>query len=104
MDNKQHTDEIDLVDVEEYSKAGMPIPRAKQYRIRIDKEQFLVNSVSLTGRELLILAGKQPPENYEIRQKGRGGELKKIGPDEATRFDAPGVERYVTLPLDQTEG
>lgn len=101
---KQHMDELDVVDVEEYSKAGKPVPRAKQYRIRIDKQQFLVDSLSLTGRQLLVLAGKQPPENYEIRQKVRSGELKKIGLDEAARFDAPGVERYVTLPLDQTEG
>lgn len=101
---KMHMEEIDLVDVEEYGKAGKPVPRAKQYRIRIDKEYYFVHSVSLTGRQLLVLAGKQPPENYEIRQKVRGGELRKIGLDEDACFDAPGVERYVTLPLDQTEG
>jgi hypothetical protein len=96
------TDEI--VDVEEYAKAGKPVPSAKKYRIRIEKEHYTVEVPSMTGRQLLELAKKTPPNGYQIRQKLRGGEVRKIGLDEETRFDAPGVERYVTLPLDQTEG
>lgn len=101
------TEEIemaDVIDIEEHAKAGKPVPPNKRYRIRIDKEHYIVAVVAMTGRQLLELARKVPPDRYEIRQKLRGGELKKIGLDEETRFDAPGVERYVTLPLDQTEG
>lgn len=102
---EQHPIESDVVvDVEAYAKAGKPVPPAKQYRIRIDKDYFDVTVPSMTGRQLLELAGKSPPEGYQIRQKLLGGEVRKIGLDEVTRFDAPGVERYVTLPLDQTEG
>jgi hypothetical protein len=39
-----------------------------------------------------------------ITQKLRGGEVKKIGLDEEADFTTPGVERFMTLPLDQTEG
>jgi len=102
---EQHEIESDeVVDVEAYAKAGKPVPPAKKYRIRIDKEHYTVEVPSMTGRQLLQLAQKTPPEGFEIRQKLQGGQLKKIGLDEETRFDAPGVERYVTLPLDQTEG
>ena len=58
----------------------------------------------LTGRELLTLAGKCPPEKFKIFQKIRGGTLEPIELDEKADFTQPGVERFVTLPLDQTEG
>lgn len=46
------------MDVEEHGKAGKPVPRAKSYRIRIDKGHYVVGSPTLTGREILALAGK----------------------------------------------
>ena len=94
----------DLVDVEEYALAGKRPPRAKRYRIRIDKERYVVELSGMTGRELLVLAKKVPPEQWMLTQKLRGGEVKKIGLDETVDFTAPGVERFMTLPLDQTEG
>ena len=95
---------IDLVDVEEFGKANRRPPKARRYRIRIDKVQFVVEVPSMTGRQLLVLAGKSPPERYTISQKFHGGQTKVIGLDEVADFTAPGVERFMTLPLDQTEG
>lgn len=99
-------DEIsdEIVDVEEYGKSNRRPPKAKRYRIRIDKERYVVEEPSMTGRELLILAGKNPPERYAISQKFHGGHTQPIALDEAVDFTAPGVERFMTLPLDQTEG
>lgn len=97
--------EIEIIDIEEYAKAGRPVPtKAHSYRIRIDKEKFVVKVPAMTGRELLNLAGKTPATNYMISQKFRSGEAKKIGYDEKADFTAPGVERFMTLPLDQTDG
>jgi hypothetical protein len=39
-----------------------------------------------------------------ISQKLRGGQTKRIDLDERVDFTTPGVERFMTLPLDQTEG
>ena len=39
-----------------------------------------------------------------ISQKLHGGQVKTIGLDEVADFTCPGVERFMTLPLDQTEG
>jgi len=93
----------EIIDIEEFAKAGRPVPRDRRYRIRIDREHFVVDEPSLTGRQILKLAGKTPAE-FMLSQKFRGGEVKKIEPDEKVDFTRPGVERFMTLPLDPTEG
>jgi hypothetical protein len=94
----------ELIDLEEYAKANRKPPRAQRYLIRIDKKKHEVQVPSMTGRELLTLAGKTPVSNYMITQKLRGGQTHRIELDESADFTTPGVERFMTLPLDQTEG
>ncbi len=94
----------EIIDLEEYAKTGRKPPKAKRYRIRIDKNQYVVEVSAMTGRELLNLAGKTPATNFMISQKLQGGEAKKLGYDEKADFTQPGVERFMTLPLDQTDG
>lgn len=96
------TDEI--IDIEEYAKSGRKPPKAKRYQIRIDKQKYVVEVPAMTGRGLLNLAGKTPATNFMISQKMHGGEARKLGYDEKADFTAPGVERFMTLPLDQTDG
>jgi hypothetical protein len=74
------------------------------FRILIDKTHVETDNPTPTGRELLVLAGKQPPENFNIYLKVPGGQPQRIGPDETVDLRTPGVEKFVTLPLDQTEG
>ena len=93
----------ELVDLEEYATAGKKPPKAKSYRIRIDKTQYVVHVSSMTGRQLLELAQKLPVEQYEIRQRVHG-QLLLIALDDSVDFTQPGIERFVTLPLDPTEG
>ena len=95
---------VEIVDIEDYAKNDKTIPKAKKYRIRIDKQRYVLDVPEMTGRELLTLAGKEPPEQYAIYQKLRGGKTEKIDLDETASFRKPGVERFMTLPLDQTEG
>ena len=94
----------EIIDLEEYAKANRKPPRARTYRIRIDKTKYEVKAPSMTGRELLTLAGKSPVSNYMITQKLRGGQTHRIELDESADFTTTGVERFMTLPLDQTEG
>jgi hypothetical protein len=94
----------EFADVEEYAKEGKVPPKGVRYRIRIDKQKYDVDISSMTGRELLELAGKRPPERYRIDMKLRGGETRLVGLDERVAFTTPGLERFMTLPLDQTEG
>lgn len=92
------------IDLEALARAGQKPPRARRYRIRIDRQHYVVEVQQMTGRQLLQLAGKVPPENYMLSQKFAHGQAKKIGLDDIADFTTPGVERFMTLPLDQTEG
>jgi hypothetical protein len=94
----------DEIDIEEYAKRGERPPPAHRYRIRIDRDKFVVATPHPTGRELLTVAGKAPPERFSLTQKLRGGAVRPVGLDEAVDLTQPGVERFMTLPLDQTEG
>ena len=95
---------VDEVEIEEYGKRNEKPPHARSYVIRVDKVKFKVHTPHLTGREILTLAGKTPPEHFKLTQKLHGGAAKTVGLDEPVDFTARGVERFMTLPLDQTEG
>jgi hypothetical protein len=103
-DDKQAEITHDEVDIEEYAKRGETAPKARRYRIRIDRERYTVTVPELSGRELLKLAGKVPPERFSLTQKFHRGAVKTVGLDETVVFTTPGIERFMTLPLDQTEG
>lgn len=104
VDNEQlFVDEI--IDLEEFAKSGkVPPTRCRGYRIRIGKQFYTVTRSTMTGRDLLELAEKTPPERFRVDQKFRGGQTKRVGLDETVNLATPGVERFQTLPLDQTEG
>lgn len=92
------------VDVEDCSNSGKPVPPARHYRIRVGDEKFKVDVPHMLGREILALAGLCNIEQHALYQKLKGGETLVIAPDEKVDFTAPGVERFVTIPLDMTEG
>ena len=76
----------------------------REYKIQIDKGTYEAPVSRMTGRELLELADKKPAEQNAIYLKVKGGQPRRIGLDEKIDLSQPGVERFVTLPLDQTEG
>jgi hypothetical protein len=78
--------------------------RPAVYRIQIDKPHFELTNPTPTGRELLTLAGKTPVEQFGIYLKVPGSQPQRIGLDQHVDLRSPGVDRFVTLPLDQTEG
>ena len=103
-ENQNPESVTEVIDIEEYSKAGKIPPKGKKYQIRIDSTKYVVQVESMLGREILLLAQKQPVEKYQLNQKLHGGIVKKIGYDERVDFAQPGLERFMTIPLDQTEG
>ena len=74
------------------------------FQVQIDKPIYKIDNPTPKGRDLLILAGKLPAEQYALYLKIKGGQPKRIGLDETVDLREPGMERFVTLPLDQTEG
>lgn len=104
--NNEEQFEAEEIEIEEYGRRGGQErhPHARRYVIRIDKTKYTVSVSHMKGREILELAGKIPPEQYKLTQKLHGGGARTIGLDEDVDFRAPGVERFMTLKRDQTEG
>jgi hypothetical protein len=101
---KGATDQIEeLIDLEEWAKAGKTPTKAKVYRIRIDKEKKDVTGPSMNGRQILGLVNKTP-ERYMLSQKVRGGAPVPIDAAQVVHFNTPGIERFQTLARDPTEG
>ncbi|MBX3535112.1 MAG: multiubiquitin domain-containing protein [Pyrinomonadaceae bacterium] len=94
----------DVIDLEEYAKAGKQPPLAKGYRLRVNGEPYVVHEPVIKGREVLTLAGLLPPEEFTLRLKMIGGKPEKIGLDEKVDLRRKGVEKFKALPRDQTEG
>jgi hypothetical protein len=74
------------------------------YKVRIDKAIFEIKDPTPTGRQLLELAGKRPPDQFALYLKVKGGQPQRVGLDQHVDLREPGTEHFVTLPLDQTEG
>lgn len=105
-DKPDNKDEVlvEQADLEQLAKAGQKPPKAKTYRIRVDDRFFVVSKSTMTGREILVLAGKNPPESFILTEKSKGGALRTIELDETVDFMAPGIERFNTLPRQVQEG
>ncbi len=94
----------EVVDVEEYAKIGKEVPKGKKYIIKVDKEKYEVETSEMTGMQILTLAGKNPPDRFQLNQKFKGGRVEPVSLDQEVDFTAPGVERFMTIALDQNEG
>jgi Multiubiquitin len=93
-----------VVDLEEYAREGKRPPLSRGYRIKINGEPFVVEKPTVTGREILTIAGLLPAENYTLRVKLSGEKPHKVGLDERVDLRHPGIEKFKALPRDQTEG
>jgi hypothetical protein len=94
----------EIIEIEVFVKEGRRPPLAKGYVIRVDKQKITVHKHELTGREILTLAGKVPVDNYILRQIFRGGRSSVVGLDQVVDLHRHEVEKFKTLPRDQTEG
>ncbi len=94
----------EIIDIEIYTRKGKKAPKCHTYKIRIDNEKYIVKTDEMNGRQLLELAQKNPVDQFAIFQRLKGGLTQKIEHDEVVSFCTPGIERFMTLPLDQTEG
>jgi len=100
MDNNKKQE----IDIAQYSKEGKEVPKGHIYIITVDQAKFKVEKECMTGREILVLAGKNPPERFQLNQRLRSGKVVTIEYTQKVCFTEPGIERFMTIPLDQTEG
>lgn len=95
----------EILNLAKLSAAGHhPPPGHRNFAIQVDLVTHVVHQPTITGREILILAGKQPPERYLLRERFVHQKPRDIGLDDVVDLTAHGVERFTTLPKDQTDG
>ena len=51
---------LEVVEIELFAIEEKPLPRAKRYIIRVDKEKVTVHKPEMTGAEILALVKKTP--------------------------------------------
>ncbi|MBR8842859.1 multiubiquitin domain-containing protein [Pseudoalteromonas sp. JC3] len=76
----------------------------QKYKIKVDKDKFVVNAPRLFGKEILALAGYSNTTERALYQKFAGGRTEMIKPEDKVDFTTPGIERFMTIPCEQTEG
>jgi len=94
----------EIADLEEYAARGEPPPRCRGYRIRVNRERFVIHEPDPTRETILEKAGLTPVDQWTLRIKMHGGHSKLIQPGERVDLTKPGIEKFKALPRDQTEG
>ena len=92
----------DPIDLQEHAKASKTVPETGPYKIRVNKDFHIWPSPKIKGREILQLASKDEQKNaayYFVH-----GKPQRVQLADSVDLTTPGVERFETLPLDQTEG
>jgi len=92
----------DPIEIEEFACSTRPVPKGRRYRIRVDRGHFVVDS-PIVGRDVLALVGKSPNQ-WDLILKLRPRGQRVIGPDEPVDLTEPGVERFVTMKRQVTDG
>jgi hypothetical protein len=77
--------------------------KCRQWKFRVDKEKFKVDSPCITGREILTMAGKSPVEQFLLILSGHG-QPQEIALDQNVDLSAPGIEKFRTLQRECREG
>ncbi|MCY4051472.1 MAG: multiubiquitin domain-containing protein [Gammaproteobacteria bacterium] len=90
------TNPEDPVDIEDCGRHGRRPPKGVRYRVRIDREKYTVKQDQITGAQILEYVDKSPDE-WTLNQKMRGGERKRINPDDIVNVSQPGIERFETV-------
>jgi hypothetical protein len=93
----------EIIDIEEYSKAGKVPEKGKKYRFRVDKTVLVSDKECLTGKEILEKAGLNPAE-FLLRQLLKGNNRAPVENEQTVCFTTPGIERFVTIPKDPRDG
>ncbi len=79
-------------------------PKARIYALLVGKTRIKVREPEITGRRILELAEKTPPDKYTLRQVEHGGVLKVIGLNDVVDLRAPCIERFRAMPRTAQDG
>ena len=86
----------DEINIEKWSKGNKneSPPPARRYVLRINNNNYIIETREPTGAQILGLAAKKPDE-FRLNQIFRGGAPIEVGPDDTVDLGEPGVERFI---------
>lgn len=87
----------EIIVIEEFGKSGRKPPRARGYKIRVDKEHLVFHEEWVTGRQILVEAKRLPPEKYILREIFANAPPEKIDLDQKVHLRKHGVEKFRTM-------
>jgi hypothetical protein len=70
--------------------------------IKIDDQQFQIRDPIVTGRQVLEVAGKRPPDEYIVYWLGKKNVLQDLGLERSVHLHADAVERFLTFRSDRS--
>jgi len=88
----------EVIDLEAYTKSDKKPPVGKRYKVKIDNEYFVFDHHFVTGKEILVKAGKTPVECHTLYQKLKHCDFEKIDLNEKVDLAKPGIEHFVVKP------
>lgn len=95
---------LEVIEIEIYAATRKRKPKARRYAFLVGKTRIEVEDPIITGRRILELAHKVPPEKYILRQVEHGGLLKVIELNERVDLRAPCIERFRAMPRTAQDG
>lgn len=95
---------LEIIRIEEHVSLHQRKPKARTYAFLVGKTRLEVSDPLITGRRILELAGKNPPEKYTLRQVEHGGVLKVIELNDVVDLCEPGIERFRAMPRTASDG
>jgi len=93
----------DPIDLEECSKHNRRPPRKHHYKIKIDREKYVVSEAIITGGQILAIVSKDPSE-WALNQKFLGGRRARVMINENVDLTKCGVERFETVRRQAQQG
>lgn len=100
---QNNNEEGEIIDLAEEAKKGTKPPKGKKYRYKVDDVDYVSDTETMTGEKILEKAGKKPAKDFILRKKVKGNWV-TVKLDEVVDFTEPGIEKFKTLPNDQTDG
>ncbi len=75
-----------------------------KFKFKVRNETFEVDKPTVTGREVCEIAGLLPPEQFKLDLKMHGNEYREISLNDVIDLTEPGIEKFVYIARDQSEG
>jgi len=96
---------LEVADVEVFGKECKELPPAKSFRIKIDKEYFIVSESKISYQKIIQLGAKPNIAKYDV-YKFLNGKPKpvKIPEDTAVDLTEKCLVRFVLMPKEQLDG